>query len=917
VNRWQQVEEILQEALQRDPTKRDAYLREACGSDAALHREIVDLIAHREPGSGFEPWAADASAQLIDAPPSLQPGQSLGPYRIDSFVAAGGMGQVYRATDTRLNRTVAIKICAGPFSERFAQEAKVVASLNHPHICHLHDVGPNYLVMEFVEGPPLRGPLPLKQAVEYSCQILEALDTAHRKGITHRDLKPANILVTKQGVKLLDFGLAKRGGPLQETDATLTAALTGKGEILGTLQYMSPEQLQGKEADARSDLFSFGCVLYEMLSGKRAFEGQSAASVIAAILEREPTALNVAPPMERVVRTCLAKDPEQRFQTALDLKRNLTWALEQPPLPAKANRRGWMAAAAAALVIGAFGGSWVVSHFRPSAGNQVIRFQIAPPAGVGISGGGNFGGGFAVSPDGQTVAFVGVVKGKTGLWVRQLDATNARLVRGSEGATRPFWSPDSRSIAFGAGGMLLRADLSREAMSKICDVPGVYWGGSWSSDGRILYVTRDSGIFQVPALGGAPARLTTIDIAHGEGNHLYPQALPGGRFLYGVTGIDCLNGCVYAASLTKPGERVRLLTNGSEARYASVGDGEGYLLWIRDGILLAQRFNAEKFQLVGEPHSLADPAVIASSGGETLVYGSSIALRQFKWLDRSGKELGLLGEPGPWAFIRFAPDGRRVASYRAASPQGIWLLETAHGVPSRLTSSPALSPVWSPDGRTILFSRLGVYRIAADGTGIEEQVMRSPNALRVSDWSRDGRYVMYAEAAPDTGLDLWILPVTPEGRPSPNAKPWSFVREPFNQQGGRFSPDGHWVVYLSDESGQLEVYVRSFPGPRVKLHVSTAGGAYPQWGSGGREVFYLSHDEKLMVVTLATAGSSLNVSLPHELFPLPLGGVTGPNPFEVTPDGQRFLVSEPAASSEPLTVIVNWPALLKKGAPAP
>src|SRR5215471_13954336 len=573
----QEVEEVFHQALQHDPAEREAFVREACHGDSELQREVLSLMAHHDESAGFEPWAAAAAAQLIAAPASLQHGQLLGPYRIESFVAAGGMGEVYRATDTRLNRTVAIKICAGPFSERFAQEAKVIASLNHAHICHLYDVGPNYLVMELVEGSPLRGPLPLKQAIEYAGQILDALETAHRKGIIHRDLKPANILVTKQGIKLLDFGLAKRSGPLRESDATLTAALTGKGEILGTLQYMPPEQLQGKDADARSDLFSFGCVLYEMLSGKRAFGGQSAASVIAAILEREPTALNVAPPMERVVRTCLAKDPAQRFQTALDLKRSLTWALEQP-LPAKANRRGWITAAGATLVFGAFGGGWAVSHFRPAADNQVIRFQIAPPEGVGISGGGNLGAGFAVSPDGQTAAFVGVVKGKTGLWVRPLDAPNARLIRGSEGASRPFWSPDGKSIAFGAGGALQRADLSRETISKICDVPGVYWGGSWSNDGLILFVVRDGGIFQVPAFGGTPSQVTTVDRAHGEGTPGYVQALPGGHFLYGVLNTDPQKAAVYAAPLAKPAERVRLLTNAFEVWYASGVDGEDYLL---------------------------------------------------------------------------------------------------------------------------------------------------------------------------------------------------------------------------------------------------------------------------------------------------------------------------------------------------
>jgi serine/threonine protein kinase/Tol biopolymer transport system component len=844
---------------------------------------------------------------------ALQPGQSLGPYRIESFVAAGGMGQVYRATDTRLNRGVAIKVCAGRFSERFAQEATLIASLNHPHICHLYDVGPQYLVMEFVEGTPLRGPLPLQQAMEYAGQILDALDAAHRKGVTHRDLKPANILVTRQGIKLLDFGLAKQSGPLQETD--VTRALTQQGEIVGTLQYMSPEQLQGGEADARSDLFSFGCVLYEMLSGKRAFEGKNAASVIAAVLEREPAALNIAPPLERVIQTCLAKDPEQRFQNARDLKRDLAWALEQP-VAVRTNRRGWIVAAAATLVLAAFGG-WALSHLRqPSTDDQIIRFQVTPPEGVGISGGGNLGGGFQISPDGRIAAFIGMVKGKAALWVRPLDATNARLIQGSEGATRPFWSPDSRSIAFGAGNVLFHADLSRETISKICDVPPVYWGGSWSSDGRILVVSRDQGIFQVPASGGAPSQVTVTDSAHGEGNHVYPQALPGGRFLYAAFGADSPNGSIYAASLTKPAERVRLLANAVQAGYAPGADGADYLLWIRDRTLMAQRFDVRNLQLVGESHTLADPVAMVSVGGRTLLYGPSNALRQFKWVDRSGKELGLLSEPGPWAFIRSAPDGRRVATIRAGGPAGIWLLDTARGVPSRLTSSPALNPVWSPDGRTILFSRFAVYRVSADGAGTEERITQSPNRQTINDWSRDGRYVLYSEIAPDTGYDLWILPVTPDGKLSPGAKPLPFVREPFNQTGGRFSPDTHWVAYLSDESGQAEVYVRSFPEPREKHRISTGGGAFPQWAAGGRELFYVSRDVKLMAVTLNPAGASLEVSLPRELFGL-RATVAGPNPYEATPDGQRFLISDVAVSPEPLTVIVNWSALLKKGSSAP
>jgi Tol biopolymer transport system component/predicted Ser/Thr protein kinase len=902
---WQHIEEIFHEALQRDAAERDSYLREACGSDSALRHEIDDLLAHHEPGSGFEPWAADAAAQLIAAPASLQPGQSLGPYRIDSFVAAGGMGQVYRATDMRLNRTVAIKTCAGPFSERFAQEAKVIASLNHPHICHLHDVGPNYLVMEFVEGTPLRGPLPLKQAVEYACQILEALETAHRKGITHRDLKPANILVTKQGVKLLDFGLAKRGAPLRETDATVTAALTGKGEILGTLQYMSPEQLHGKEADARSDLFGFGCVLYEMLSGKRAFEGQSAASVIAAILEREPTPLNLAPPLERVISTCLAKDRDHRFQNALDLKRTLTWALEQP-ISLKTNRRA-LAAGAATLILGALGG-WALSHFRQlPADDQIIRFQIAPPEGGDISGGGNLGGGFAISPDGRTAAFIAVVKGKTGLWARPLDAANARLIRGTEGANRPFWSPDSRSIAFGAGGGLQQVDLSQETLSKICDVPGVFSGGSWSSDGRILFVVRDRGIFQVSALGGTPVQVAAV-------GHANPSALPGGRFLYAFGTLDRQSVGIYAASLAKPAERVRLVANATLAWYASGGDGQEYLLWIRDRTLMAQRFNLGTLQLIGEPRSLADPVAMASIGNRTLVYSSSVGLRRFKWIDRKGNELGLLGEPGPWAFSHISPDGRRIVITRA--PGGIWLLETGRGLASRLTATSALNPIWSPDGRTILFlSPKGVYRIGADGTR-EERLLQSPERKFVTDWSRDGRFVLCTEEEKDTGRDIWVLPVTPDGRALPGAKPWPFVREPFDQHQAHFSPDTRWVAYQSTESGQSEIYVRSFPEAREKLRISTSGGDFPQWGEGGRELFYRSRDRKLMAVTLKPVGTFLEVSLPRELFELP-AELQGPNLYEAAPDGQRFLVNDLAASTEPLTVIFNWPALLKKGAPAP
>src|SRR5215472_4208301 len=544
---------------------------------------------------------------------SLGPGDQLGPYQILAQIGAGGMGQVYKATDTRLGRVVAVKVSSEKFSDRFEHEARAVAALNHPKICQHYDVGPNYLVMEFVEGETLRGPLPLERAMDYAGQILDALDAAHRKGITHRDLKPANILLTKSGVKLLDFGLAKRKAPLSETD--VTRALTEQGQIVGTLQYMSPEQLQGKEADARSDLFSFGCVLYEMLTGKQAFAGQSAASVIAAILERDPAPLNMAPPLERVVKRCMAKDPDQRVQNALDLKLALTWAMEQP-IAAKADRRTWIAAAAAGLLLGA-AGAWQLSRRNPAADNNVIRFQIQPPEGGRFVPPGAFGGGLAVSPDGRTIAFVANVDGAISLWVQTLDATHARLLPGTRGATSPFWSPDGKSIAFFSVGKLRAFDLVHGTVSNVCDVPGTFMGGAWSEDGRIVFGSLERGnLFQVVSSGGTPSPFTTVDRAHGEVTHRWPKMLPGGRFLYSSRLAESENETIYAAPLRDPAARLSVVSSVRSLSGASYvrDDEKEYLLWMRDAALVAQRFDSKRLQLTGGNFSLADPAESADAG---------------------------------------------------------------------------------------------------------------------------------------------------------------------------------------------------------------------------------------------------------------------------------------------------------------
>jgi len=821
------------------------------------------------------------------------------------------MGEVWKARDTRLDRIVVLKISKQEFTERFEREARAVAALNHPHICQIYDVGPNYLVMEFIDGAPIHGPLPVEQAGEYAGQILDALEAAHKKGIVHRDLKPANIMVSKQGIKLLDFGLAKQVAPLKETDLTL--ALTSEGQLIGTLQYMSPEQLQGKEADVRSDLFSFGCVFYEVLTGRRAFQGDSPASVIAGILQREPAPLAVSAPLERVVKTCLAKDPDQRFQDALDLKHALSWAIKQPAGGRARTSGEWWIAAAAALLLGA-GAGWSISHFRGSpAEDRSFRFQINPPEdGRFIVAAGS--GGIALSPDSKMAAYVASTNGRSGLWLRPLDSTAARLLPGTEGAYSPFWSPDGQSIAFFAEGTLRRLDLSGGAPSTICEVVAGR-GGAWSSDGRIVFATLANPLLQVPASGGTPTPLTTLDSSKGEVSHAWPQLLPGGQFLYIAQGDKPESGGIYAASLSKPADRTRLLTAETNALYAS-----GYLLWMRGGTLAAQEFDPLKLKLAGEPHLLGDPVGqsaitgrmnVAASNTGLLLYASG-GSNQLSWLDRAGKPVGNVGEPGDYFIFHISPDGRRIAAASGNVPRSdLWLLDVQRGVSGRFTfTSNTAEPIWSPDGRMLVFrSGNSLVSKQANGAGEEQRLTESATRQFPTDWSRDGKFVLFWQLSPETKTDIWVLPVTPDGKPAGQPRP--YLRTPFREAEAQFSPepDPRWVAYESDESGQYEVYVQTFPDPHSKVQISTGGGRFPKWGPGGHELFYVSSDDKLMAVTLKIGKDSVEPSPPKELFPLPTPTINF-IPYDVSSDGQRFLVEAPPAQA--LTVVINWPVLVNK-----
>ena len=893
----------------------------------------------------------------------LAQGTKLGPYEIQSALGAGGMGEVYRARDTRLERNVAVKILPAHLSshpdakQRFEREARIISSLNHPNICHLYDIGcqdgVDFLVMEFLEGDTLadrlhKGPLPPDQLLKVGIEICEGLQAAHKGGVVHRDLKPGNIMLTKSGAKLMDFGLAKPADAANPPSSGLTATiatpvmttpaasrpLTAQGTVVGTFQYISPEQLEGGEADVRSDIFALGAVLYEMATGERAFEGKTVASVIAAVLERDPGPVSAVQPtsppaLDRVVKTCLAKDPDERFQTAHDLELQLKWIAEggsHASLPAPALAKGKLrerTLAAAALLFAILVGIFATEYLhRPSSVAPEVRASLLPPEGTSFLNGTSTSG-FALSPDGTRLAFFAqAVEGKISLWVRPLNSTAAQEVTGTEDGAFPFWSPDGQWIAFFAEGKLKKISASGGAVQTICDAPAGR-GGSWSPSGLIIFAPSIGGpLFRVSADGGAATPLTQLDVSQGETTQRWPSFLPDGvHFLYVARQVtDNQPGGVYVGSLNSPA-RKKILDTLLQAAYAA----PGFLVFARKTTLFAQRFDASSLKVEGDPVPIVQDAAVlpnvlrsgfAVSETGRLVYSSSSTATDLELIatDRAGKVLSTLETAGTPGTARLSPDGRKLAlseADRAGGGSAIWVYDLKSGVRSRFTFGEGLNinPVWSPDGSQLAFtsSRSGNFNIfvkPASGAGEDQPVHPASDDERSQSWSPDGKYLVL-DSRPQSRLNLaeiTILPMTGDH------KPYHYIDSPYSNYGGQVSPDGRWLAYVSTESGRPQVYVSTFPQAKGKWQISTTGGQAPLWRRDGREIFYCRTDGALEAVEVAAAKDSFAVVSMKQLSDKRIFQSVYSAPYDVFPDGQRIILSAVKAQAlhAPLTLVTNW-----------
>jgi serine/threonine protein kinase/Tol biopolymer transport system component len=884
---------------------------------------------------------------------TLSAGTRLGPYEIVAPIGAGGMGEVYKAKDTRLERSVAIKVLPQHLSaspevrQRFEREAKTISQLSHSHICALYDVGNQdgveYLVMELLEGETLsdrlgKGALPLEQTLRFAAEIADALDKAHRQGIVHRDLKPGNVMLTKSGVKLLDFGLAKAmAPPVQSAVTSLPTVmgsrepnLTQEGTILGTFQYMAPEQLEGREADARTDIFAFGCVLYEMATGRKAFSGASQASLISSIMKEEPAPISSVAPMtppalERVVKRCLAKDPEDRWQNAADLKSELKWIAEggsQSGVPApvaasSARRRSAVAPWTAALVLAALGfAAGRFLHHAPDT--AVTRSSIDLPPQMELDRWSSL----ALSPDGATLAFAATgSEGKRQLWVRRMDSFAVQPLPGTDDATGPFWSPDSRSIGFFADGKVKRVPAGAGAVLTICDAADGR-GGSWSVDDVIVFAPSPfSGLSKVPAVGGVAQPVTRVEAA--GATHRLPFFLPGGkRLLYfsGAQGGSAETNSIQALDLAT-GKSTLVARENSEGRFVE----PGYLVFVREGNLLAQPFDPAALKTTGPAVPVAEGVAFEAfrwignftfSNAGRLVFQSNEAVRKARltWFDLDGKELGAVGEAANFFTVALSPDAGRVAATvlgsRNARPE-LRLYDLERGAGSRFTfgDQGANFPVWSPDGRQIGYGDVGQgIRIKPADGGSEGKVVLAQKAnIWPLSWSPDAkRMLLRIQDARGGGVNLYDFPL--EGEPQPRLL---FATDPNEFVNGAISPDGKWLLYTSNETGRQEVYVVPYPGLGEKRQVSTSGGTAGHW-LGERSILYRQPPEgKLFAVDLEATGDSLRLAAPRPVF----GNKVPPRgPFDVTRDGKRLLIAVPSddSSSAQIRFVSDWHAELAK-----
>ena len=855
---------------------------------------------------------------------AIVPGRRLGPYEILTAIGAGGMGEVYKARDTRLERIVAIKVLPAHLAgraelrERFDREAKTIASLNHPHICTLYDTGHqddiDFLVMEYLEGETLaqrlhKGAQPIQQVLRYAIEISDALDKAHRKSVTHRDLKPGNIMLTKSGTKLLDFGLAKLTQEAAPPNAQLSDLptakdpLTAQGTILGTLQYMAPEQVEGKEVDARTDIFAFGAVVYEMTTGKRAFEGKTQASLIAKILEVDPPPISSLQPMtpptlDRTLKKCLAKEPENRWQTAKDLCDELRWIEE--------------------------GGSQVAS--APSVPGRVCRLSVTLPPGQELAGLIN-GPAVAISPSGAHLAYVARQGGIQQLYLRAMDSLETRPIPGTFGAFNPFFSPDDQWLAFFAGGKLKKVHVTGGAALNLGDVTFPY-GASWGGHGKIAFAPNaGGGLFQVADAGGAPQPLTRV--GKGESNHGWPEFLPGGNavlFGAGTTANNWTNAQIAVQSLGT-GERRNLFQGATQPRFSPTG----HLVYAQGGNLMAVPLDLERLIGMGAAvpvvegvlqNTFSGAAQYSISAIGSLVYVSGsiqlAAQSRLLWVSRNGVEQPLSAPVRSYMIPRLSPDGLRIAVGIFEQESQTWIYDLSRETLTRFTfaGSANINPVWIPDGKRIAFqsNKEGPFNLfwqLADGSGGLERLTTSKYLHGAHSWSPDGQLLAFVEVNPATGVDIWVLRLG-------DRKPQPFLRTRFNEAAPRFSPDGNWLAYMSDESGRYEIYVQPYPGPGGKWQISTEGGSEPVWNRNGGELFYRSGD-KMLAVDIATQ-PGFAAGTPRMLFegryqtaPFPIAN------YDVSPDGERFLMLKTAEQAEAaptqINVVLNWFEELKQKVP--